>query len=125
MKIKSIIHLAILCIFFANLTPAQAQLPIKARMKQRLPEINELKTAGKVGENLKGYLEPRGQLSAEQQKIVQGENSDRKKVYTMIAKKTKGASPEKVGRLRAVQISQKAVPGTLIQAKNGTWITKK
>ena len=58
---------------------------IKARMKQRLPVINDLKNRGIIGENNKGYLDFIGG-NKEKADVVNAENRDRKKVYTALGK---------------------------------------
>jgi len=95
---------------------------IKARMKDRLPLIVELKAQGIVGENNQGYLEFIGGKKAKPD-VVAAENEDRKTVYTAIAKQ-QGTTAELVGKRRALQIAQKAGPGEWVQDANGKWIQK-
>ena len=52
------------------------------------------------------------------------ENVDRKLVYEAIAKK-QGTTPEVVGKHRAAQIADKALPGEWLQDANGKWYKKK
>ena len=96
---------------------------IKARMKNRLPVIKELKTEGIVGEDNKGYLQFVGGNKAKAD-IVAAENKDRKTVYTAIAKQ-QGTTAELVGKRRALQIAKRAAPGEWIQDAGGNWIQKK
>ncbi len=96
---------------------------IKARMKDRLPVIVELKAQGIVGENNQGYLEFVGGKKAKPD-VVAAENEDRKIVYTAIAKQ-QGTTAELVGKRRALQIAQKADPGEWVQDASGNWIQKK
>lgn len=95
---------------------------IKARMKNRLPVIIELKAQGIVGENNQGYLEFIGGKKAKAD-VVAAENEDRKTVYEAIAKQ-QGTTAELVGKRRALQISQKAGPGEWVQDASGQWIQK-
>ena len=92
---------------------------IKERLRARLPEITALKSKGIVGENNQGYLtllkQPAGAKAT-----VAAENHDRRTIYTAIAKK-QGTTPELVGQRRALQIAQKANPGTMIQGADGKW----
>jgi uncharacterized protein YdbL (DUF1318 family) len=90
---------------------------IKARMKNRLPTILELKAKGIVGENNKGYLEFIGG-KREKADVVAAENEDRKAVYEAIAKQ-QGTTVELVGKRRALQISQKADSGDWLQDAKG------
>ena len=96
---------------------------IKARMKQRLPVIIELKTKGIVGENNAGYLEFIG-AKREKADVVAAENEDRKTVYAAIAKQ-QGTTAELVGKRRALQIAQKANKGEWVQDSSGKWLQKK
>jgi uncharacterized protein YdbL (DUF1318 family) len=95
---------------------------IKARMKNRLPTILELKAKGIVGENNKGYLEFIGG-KREKADVVAAENEDRKAVYEAIAKQ-QGTTVELVGKRRALQISQKADSGDWLQDAKGNWYQK-
>ena len=96
---------------------------IKARMKERLPVITALKAEGVVGENNKGYLEVIG-ANRGKAGVITAENSDRKEVYTAIAKQ-QGTSVDLVGKRRAKQIVQKTKPGQWIQDNSGQWYQKK
>ena len=96
---------------------------IKARMKNRLPVIKELKIEGIVGEDNKGYLQFVGANKAKAD-VVAAENKDRKTVYTAIAKQ-QGTTAELVGKRRALQIAKKAAPGEWVQDADGKWIQKK
>lgn len=106
-------------IAFAGLCRADG---IKDRMRKRLPIINDLKARGILGENNKGYLAfPTGKQ--ERQDVVESENTDRRIVYESIAQKT-GATPEIVGKRRAIQIFENAGPGEWFQDKTGKWFQK-
>ena len=94
---------------------------IMAKMQARLPVIKELKAKGVVGENNKGYLEFVGAPAKEN--VVQDENNDRKEVYAAIAAK-QGVTVDVVGKRRAEQIADKAVPGEWLQNPSGNWYKK-
>ena len=96
---------------------------IKARMKNRLPVIKQLKAQGIVGEDAKGYLQFVGGNKAKAD-VVAAENKDRKTVYSAIAKQ-QGTTAELVGKRRALQIAKKANPGECVQDAAGNWIQKK
>jgi len=96
---------------------------IKARMKERLPVIVELKAKGIVGESNKGYLEFVGGKK-EKADVVAAENEDRKQVYEAIAKQ-QGTTAELVGKRRALQLAQNADPGEWVQDSSGKWVQKK
>jgi uncharacterized protein YdbL (DUF1318 family) len=95
---------------------------IKARMKDRLPRIIELKAAGIVGENNQGFLAFIGGNQSEQA-LVDAENQDRQLVYGAIAKQ-QGTTAEVVGRRRAMQIAENAKPGEWLQDAGGKWAQK-
>ena len=95
---------------------------IKARMKARLPAILELKDKGIVGEDKNGYLQFVGKKK-EKADLIAAENADRKKVYSHIAKQ-QGTTAQLVGERRALQIAQKAKPGTWLQDQSGKWYQK-
>ena len=101
---------------------SQAQ-DIKARMKARLPVINELKAKGIIGETNTGYLAYLGSVK-EHADVIEAENRDRRLVYEAIARKT-GVSAEVVGRRRARKIASIALPGHWLQDEKGRWYQKK
>lgn len=95
---------------------------VRTRMAQRIPQIDELKTQGALGENNVGFLEVRSAAN-DAETIASAENSDRREVYAAIARKT-GASADSVGRARARQIAGNSAPGVWIQRENGEWVRK-
>ena len=103
----------------ADSVPAQG---IKERMKERLPVIVELKTQGIVGENNQGYLDFVGNVKTHEALIAQ-ENQDRKTVYAHIAKQ-QNTSLSVVEKNRALQLIERAAPGTYVQMPDGTWVQK-
>ena len=96
---------------------------VKSRMEQRLPAVDSLKDRGAVGENNRGFLEARGNVSGDEQRIISDENSDRRTVYAALARQT-GSDAETVGRRRAHQIARGSKRGVWIQAPNGEWTQK-
>lgn len=113
----------ILAILLVVLFVGIANGGIKERLTQRLPAINKMKAALVIGEDKQGYLAVKGNLSASDQKIVDAENADRKKIYQMLAKKT-GASVDKVEARRAAQIAEKSKKGIWLQKSDGSWYKK-
>ncbi|WP_372677511.1 YdbL family protein [Desulfosarcina sp.] len=95
---------------------------IKARMKDRLPRIIELKAAGIVGETNQGFLAFVGGNHSEQA-LIDAENQDRQLVYGAIAKQ-QGTTADVVGRRRALQIAENAKPGEWLQDAGGKWVQK-
>ncbi|MFH0728188.1 MAG: YdbL family protein [Pseudomonadota bacterium] len=95
---------------------------IKERMKNRLPEIVDLKARGIIGENNQGFLQFVGQTK-EKEALVAEENKDRESVYAAIAN-SQGTSADMVGRRRAIQIVSVASPGDWLQNEAGNWYQK-
>lgn len=93
---------------------------IQARMKGRIAAVDELKLAGLVGENNKGFLEQRGQLTEEQTKVMNAENSDRRALYTILAGRL-GVSAAVVGAQRAATLRQRSAPNVWVQAEDDSW----
>ena len=98
-------------------------LQVKDRMLKRLPQIDQMKLSGAIGENNSGYLEVRA-AHPEAQALVGAENADRRAVYEAIAGQ-QGSSVEAVGRVRAQQIAEKAAAGVWLQDQKGAWYRKK
>lgn len=116
MKIKFVILLMLLFVGIA-------QAGIKDRLAKRLPEINKMKAALVIGENNRGYLVVKADVTAAQQKVIDAENADRKKIYQMLADKT-GAPVKTVETRRAEQIAEKSKKGIWLQKPDGTWYKK-
>jgi uncharacterized protein len=118
--------LLLCCALFALTAPtiawAQNAGEIRARMAQRLPQIDELKAKEAIGENSRGLLEVR-QAAGNAANLVAEENRDREAVYALIARDT-GATADSVGRARAKQIAAQSKPGVWIQDESGEWRKK-
>jgi len=97
---------------------------INRRMAERLPALDALKERLVVGENNRGLAEARGSLSGDEGDIIAAENSDREKVYALIAR-SQSTSADAVGRARARQIADRSKPGLWLQAADGSWYQKK
>lgn len=123
---KKNVFLAALLLSGALLLPTLHAQDIRTRMKQRIPQIIQLKKAGTVGENEKGYLElvPGAKAAdpAKAAEVVKAENADRTTVYTFIAKK-ENVAVETVGAMRAAKLAKLAKPGEYIR-KDGKWTKK-
>ena len=114
---------AIFAMLLPVLTSGLSAEGIKERLAKRLPIINKMKAVGAVGEDNRGYLAVKQEITAEQQKIVSDENADRKKIYELLAKKT-GQSVDVIGRRRALAIAKKTKKGYWLQKEDGTWYQK-
>jgi hypothetical protein len=118
--IKSLLIMTIALSFvFCSAASADS---IKQRMKQRLPQILDLKNKGIVGETNTGYL---GFVTTrkEKQDVVAAENEDRKAIYTQIAKQ-QNVSTQFVQKRRAASLFADATKGHYYQNEAGAWIKK-
>jgi uncharacterized protein YdbL (DUF1318 family) len=103
----------------AGSLPAQG---IKERMKDRLPVIAELKKQGIVGEDNRGYLAFVGDVKTHET-LIEEENQDRQTIYAQIAAQ-QNTSISVVEKNRALQLAERAAPGTYVQNPDGTWVKK-
>lgn len=123
MKRRTFVSL-LLVTFFSLLVSVHAEgaAEAKARMRARVPQLDQLKIAEAVGENNRGFLEvrkPEGDASS----IADAENRDRTTVFNETAKAT-GSTPEVVGRTFAKQIAAASAPGVWVQGEDGSWRKK-
>ena len=118
----AIIALFVLLVFSTEANCFAGADDIKARMKSRLPSISQFKSDGIVGEDNKGYL-AFVTSKVKYDDVVRAENTDRKKVYSAIAKQ-QGTSVELVGERRAKQIADRAKSGEWLQRESGEWYKK-
>jgi uncharacterized protein len=95
----------------------------KQRIHARQAEIAALKDRGVVGENNRGFVEGRGELSAQENSQVAAENSDRGILYAAVASQTNG-TPDQAGRARAKKIAENSRPGVWLQDESGNWHKK-
>ncbi len=126
MKISLFRLLSLVALFALGLpaTVAHAQDlgAVKARMAQRLPQVDQLKAKGAIGENNRGFVEARD-ADAAAGAVISSENSDRETVYAALAKQT-GSAADKVGRARAKQIAAGSAAGVWVQKEDGSWQKK-
>lgn len=113
----------ILIVVTCSYSFAQDAKELKARMIERVPAIQALKSKGIIGENNLGYLQFVSS-AREQEGLVNSENTDRKAVYSAIANQ-QGASADLVGKRRAIQIAENAGAGEWLQDNAGKWYQKK
>lgn len=113
-------------LFMPAMLQAQPQAVQEAteRIRERLPDVDALKAASKVGENNQGFLAARQQLSEEESGVVTAENRDRRILYQHVAQ-TSRQSVDEVGRQRAARIAELARPGVWLQNQRGQWYQKR
>ncbi|GAB1487902.1 hypothetical protein MASR2M8_03440 [Opitutaceae bacterium] len=117
--LSALLATTVVCVAPAIAADANAA---KARMRERVPVIDQLKVSEAVGENNRGFLEVRsggGDAAA----VVSAENADRQEVFADTASRT-GSSAEVVGRAFAKQIAAASAAGIWIQRENGQWYKK-
>lgn len=112
-----------LCVLGVPAVKAVDTSALRDRMEKRLAGIDEYKERGAFGENSRGYLEARADLSSDAQQLLRTENEDRAAVYGGIAQQT-GMNSEQVGRARAKQIASRSKPGVWLQSDDGKWYKK-
>lgn len=116
--------LAVVVALFAGVSAAQAQdaTGAKARMRERVATLDQLKIAEALGENNRGFVEvrkPDGNASA----VADAENKDRSVVFSDAASRT-GSSADAVGRAFAKQVIAASAPGVWVQRDDGSWQKK-
>lgn len=111
-----------LCALTATVVAAESAAAIRQRMEQRLPQLDDLRAKGAVGENNRGLVEVR-ESAGNADSLVSEENRDREAVYALIAQQT-GATADSVGRARAKQIAASAKSGVWVQDESGAWKKK-
>lgn len=121
---KMLFHSLFVCVTLALAATLQAQDlgAVRARMAQRLPQIDALKQQGALGEDNRGYLSVR-ESKGDAGTVAADENRDRGVVYGAIAKQT-GSTSDAVGRARAKQIAAASAAGVWLQKEDGTWYRK-
>jgi uncharacterized protein len=111
------LFVCVMLLGFVSLASAQNLPEIRARMEKRVPQVDELKASGVLGENNLGFLAVR---SGDDQGVAAAENADRSVVYAAIAKKT-GSTADMVGKTRAQQIAENSAAGVYLQRVDGGW----
>jgi uncharacterized protein YdbL (DUF1318 family) len=91
---------------------------LRARFESRDPQILALKKTGTIGETYLGFLDAPGALPGEAQSLMADENTDRKKLYELIAKK-EGATVEAVAERAARRNFNKAAKGEMLKTPTG------
>ncbi|CAA6689912.1 MULTISPECIES: YdbL family protein [unclassified Lentimonas] len=96
---------------------------IKERIIERVPSLDALKLSGKVGENNLGFVEQRARLNKTEDAIVEQENTDRRALYAIIAKRL-GIQISVVGKGRASELRENSAKGVWLQSATGDWYQK-
>ncbi len=104
----------------ASVSAQDTEEAIKGRLLERVKDIDALKLSGKVGENNVGLLEQRDMLNPAETTLMNAENSDRRALYTILAKRL-GLTTTVVGQGRSEELRKKSAPGVWLQDRNGEW----
>jgi uncharacterized protein YdbL (DUF1318 family) len=99
---------------------------LRARFKDRYPQIQQLKTDGKIGETSAGYVEAVKPEFAKDQavkQLVDQENADRRELYQLLAKDT-GTTAGQVAKNNAVRNFERAKSGEWLKGDDGAWKKK-
>ncbi len=95
-------------------------------IRERREALTEYRAKGVFGENNLGLLElrvPPAETTAEAVLLMAAENSDRTRLYAVIAEEQK-TTPDFVAARRAARSVEKAAPGTWVQSREGVWSKK-
>ncbi len=95
----------------------------KDRMKDRRSEIGAAKDAGHLGEGSDGLLHPRGEVTDEIQKLIDGENADRRLYFSDTAAK-RSISENQVAEEFASAIKDRDKKGHWQKDASGSWKQK-
>lgn len=97
---------------------------LKAKFKQRYPQLQALRQQGKVGETAAGYVEAvKPEFVAATSGLVDPENADRRELYGVLAKQT-GTTPDAVATRNAARNFDKARSGEWLKNADGSWRQK-
>jgi len=109
---------------------------LQKRFKQRHEALERLQDQQKVGETVRGYVAlvkqryggeevyPKKKDSPTVKEFIAAENSDRKRLYELLAEKLE-ETPEDVAVQNAIRNFKDADPEHYLQLKDGSWIKKK
>ncbi len=97
---------------------SDAMKALQKNFQERYPAVQKLKAAGVIGETSTGVLEAREKIDGEGQQLIDAENSDRAKLYQLIADQ-EGVTPEKVAERNALRNFQKAKSGEYLKGADG------
>ena len=107
----------------ASLAAADEMSDLKGRFQSRDAKLQEFKQAGALGETFEGYIDAPASPSADAKSLMAAENTDRRRLYQLIADK-EGATVEVVANRAAQRNIKLARKGEKLKNASGTWITK-
>ncbi len=103
---------------------AASEAELQERFKDRFPQLQSLKQQGKVGETAAGFVEAvKPEFADEVSAVVAPENSDRRELYAMLAKRN-NTTPEAVAARNAARNFANAKRGEWLKNAEGKWYQK-
>ena len=103
---------------------ADRKAELQQRFKERYPDLQRLRTAGKVGETAVGTVEAvNGGLEKASQKTVDAENADRSELYKLLAGEN-GTTPDQVARINGTRRIKELHSGEYFKTDDGKWHKK-
>ena len=102
---------------------AYADAALGSRMKERLPKVLLVKTAGTVGEGTDGLLHIRAGADEVVAELAKAENADRKTYFSLVARKTEGSAAA-VAKQWAKAMRTKGKTGHWFRDAKGNWSQK-
>jgi uncharacterized protein YdbL (DUF1318 family) len=126
----------VLSLMAATAYAQSSETELKEGFRARLPAVEKLKDAGKIGETSDGALaalDPRylaetvslqGGKRISVADLIAAENRDRTGLYRLIAERT-GETPEDVAKQNAIRNYREAKPEHYLRTKAGQWLQKK
>jgi len=97
---------------------------LQKEFKSRYPELREWKKKGVIGETADGYVAFVKSEDANAAKVVNAENSDRTRLYKLLAEKEE-TTAEKVAERNARRNFRNAEKGEYLREKDGNWRQQK
>ncbi|MCE9591946.1 MAG: YdbL family protein [Planctomycetes bacterium] len=113
----------LLGLFASPMVRADEKDDLKESFRKRHASLVAAKNEGKIGETAQGYVEAVKAADENAKELIAGENSDRRRLYAIIAKE-QGATPETVAERNAVRNFREASKGHWLKGKDGKWFQK-
>ncbi len=124
---KRLLTTVLLGLFTVGLIAPQASADelddLKKRFNERYKELLRIKGEGTIGENYKGLIEERGSLTGADAKLVEAENTDRKRLYELIGKR-QNVPAEVVAKQAALRNFSIAKKGHWLKGQDEKWTQK-
>lgn len=112
--------LVAVCFGPATVANANERAELRERFEERYPQLQRLKLDGQVGETHQGMVEaaPDVTLPTAASRVVEAENTDRRRLYQLLAEET-GATPDIVAQRNARRNFERAQTGEWLKHPDG------